>query len=159
MISPPRPMKSPSLSSSYESIESDIEDYSDLEQPPSGLDAAVEDHSERKIPLDLPATEHPFVSPSLRSWETRIWENSLVQTVQKRVRKVFVQDGSPPVATRTRTSLKRSSSSANLGADDRATDGYVGDTDRTVVSLRKVMAKRKTELEPCPKRRPVDRED
>jgi hypothetical protein len=70
-----------------------------------------------------------------------------------------VHGGSPPVAARTRTSLKRSSSSVNLGNDETASEGYRGDGDRTVVSLRKSIARRKAELEPCPKRRPVDRED
>ncbi len=75
------------------------------------------------------------------------------------MKKIFTNDGSPPVAARTRTSLKRSSSSANIGNDGREAEKYLGDGDRMTVSLRKAMVKRKEEMGPYPKRRPVERED
>jgi hypothetical protein len=55
--------------------------------------------------------------------------------------------------------LKRSSSSANIGNDGREAEKYLGDGDRMTVSLRKAMVKRKEEMGPYPKRRPVERED
>ncbi len=101
--------------------------------------------------------EISVLSPSLQSWENRIWQNSIVQTVQKRVRKVFAVEGSPPVAARTRTSLKRSSSSANMGVNENELDGgYHGDMDRTSASLRKAISQRKERIEQQAKRRNVE---
>jgi hypothetical protein len=149
--------KSP-LSSAYQSLESEVGDSSEVEQRTC---ADVYSPSDAGAVSSVPLTvlEPPAVSPSLQSWENRIWQNSLVQTVQKRVKKVFVNEGSPPVAARTRTSLKRSSSSANISSDGADAEKYMGEGDRMTVSLRKALVKRKDELGPYPKRRPVERED
>jgi hypothetical protein len=57
--------------------------------------------------------------------------------------------GPSPVSSRTRTSLKRSSSFA---CDDDSLKSYCVDNDRTSISLRKAIEKRKSRECPQPKK-------
>lgn len=84
---------------------------------------------------------------SLQSWEKKLWENSLVKSVQNRFKQVLSVESSP-VASRTRTSLKRTSSSADFDGDDRLP---TLSEDRTSISLRKARVRRSKE-ESAPKK-------
>lgn len=80
----------------------------------------------------------PPNSSSLQAWEKKLWDNALVKCVQGRFKRVPSVEISP-VSSRTRTSLKRSSSSADFDSEEKPVS-----EDRMSVSLRKARSKRKS---------------
>ncbi len=96
------------------------------------------------------------VSASLARWESKISEFQHLAS-KKRKSPLPVMSGPSPVSSRTRTSLKRSSS-LSLDEDSLAR-GENRVEDRTSVSLRKVLQKRKTKDMPLAKRGKHEHED
>ncbi len=94
-------------------------------------------------PVNLAHTA-PKNSESLLRWEKKVLDENAKQRRHSSVSKVPLT-GPSPVSSRTRTSLKRSSS---LACDDGVDRGMCTDKDRTEVSLRKALMRRRSKE--CP---------